>query len=615
MAKRAPSNIDHLLQDARAAFTRGSTSEEILQTIDAALAEAHRSGTPESVAKCLLYKANHYMIAGDYARSVTLCEEGLERVRGAGLHLEADLLVMMSRQTLANDVQRALELTTQAMEISAAVYGVAHPNVMIHHAKALGESGDLSGAMALLRKADAHFEIDDDHQGRVTTLAALCVQMINARQYAATVEYATELIWLAEQADRPMAKVNAFKFLAMALGRTGHLSEAFEVGQRALDLAEREFPGTIVGDCNGVLGDIYLELNDLRSALVCYSRALRVYRETGHLNGVSMCLLYMGETYARADEMEQAERLLTKASQLASEIGNTVIARRTAYARAGLYVRVGDRDQAEQILESVSGDLEHLDLQTPEPDVVDAALLAFRSISGSTTRLSLPVPDELDLESTAPPPSTPASSTHPSEPGIRVTLLGAFAVHRQGREISMEEWKRKKARDVFKFLAARHRKSVSVDEIVAQVWGEDVDAERCLPTLQNAVSAIRTALEPGLKPRQPSAFLQFRDGSYLLDLGTGSIDHERFVDLARTALRSTDAPDRIALLEGAAQAYSGEFLPDDRFEAWTDHLRGSLKDLAADVFHALAAAYFEAGNEPAGRHAVQAAVRLEDDGD
>ena len=616
MTERSLSSIDTLLEEARESLTQGATSDGVLRAIETALDQAQQSKSAEAIAKCLLYKANHYMIAGEYARSLELCEEGLNHVRGTGSHLEADLYVMMSRQTLANDVQRALAFTAKAMSISAAIFGTARPNVMIHHAKALGESGELAAAIQLLRQAEALFDVDNDLQGQVTALAALCVQMINTRQYAVAVEYAAELIGLAEQAGRPMAKVNAFKFLAMALGGTGHVSEALRVGHEALSLAEREFPGTIVGDCNGVLGDIYQQLNDLRSALVCYSRALRVYRETGHQNGIAMCLLHMGETYAQADEQDQAERLLAKASQVATEIGNTVIVRRTAYARAGLYVRVGDRDRAEEVLESVSGDLDHLDLQTPERDIVDAALLAFRSIAGSTKKQDLPDPDEIDLETDTPVPLPSTGLATPPQAGIHVTMLGSFVVYRHGSEITMEEWKRKKARDVFKYLAAQHRRSVSVDEIVLHVWGEDMEVERCLPTLQNAISAIRSALEPNLKPRQPSSYLHFRDGSYLLDLGDrSSIDAERFQAMATEALSGDASISRLAPLQLAAAAYSGDFLPDDRLADGTDHPRGTLKDLAAEVHHALAATYFELGNDAAARQALQQAVSLEDDGE
>ena len=77
MAAHTHSSIDALLAEGRTSLTRGSTSDATLHQIDAALAEARGIGSLEVVAKCLLYKANHFMIAGDYSRSVALCEEGL----------------------------------------------------------------------------------------------------------------------------------------------------------------------------------------------------------------------------------------------------------------------------------------------------------------------------------------------------------------------------------------------------------------------------------------------------------------------------------------------------------------------------------------------------------
>jgi len=593
MVDPSDSHAESLLASVRDTLTRGESGSDVSAKIEQALLIARSTGEPPLIAHALLYKANDAMIKGDLRGAVSFCHEGLELVRGKGLHLEADLLVMESRQVLANDVQRALDLTSQAMAVSSSIFGTARPNVMIRRAEAIGASGDVQGAIALLKQAEAISEVDGDTHGRLTALNALNIQLINAEQYESVIEYTTESIDLAEQLGRSMAKVNAFKFLAMALGRTGHLAEAFEVGQRALDLAERQFPGAIVGDCNGVLGDIYLELNDLRSALVCYSRALRIYRETGHLNGQAMCLMFMGETYARAQEVEQAEKLLDRAEKLAREIGNEVIIKRTVYARAGLLVRL-ERD-------------------TPASSKVDAALHAFRAIAGSTTSQKLPDPEEIERESLSPVPHDDRGLTTRREEGIHVTMMGSFKVIRNGHEISMDEWKRKKARDVFKVLASNHRRSLHVDEIVQRIWGDDMEVERCLPTLQNAISIIRSLLEPGIKPRQPSAFLHFRDGSYLLDLGpTGRIDVEEFTWLAREALAKTPGTERLAALQNAVDRYAGEYLPDDRFEGWTDHERGVLKDLASETLHQLAAAQFEAGNNAAAKVALQRAVQLEE---
>jgi len=483
------------------------------------------------------------------------------------------------------------------MALSKHVNGHPSPSVMLRHAEAIGAKGDVEGSIALLRQAEALFELDDDASGRILVLLRLCVQLINTHQYPLVIEYATEVIGLADALDRRMAKVNAFKFLAMALNGIGKPAEAYEVGKRALDLAEAHYPGHLVGDCSGVLGDVYLKLNDLPTALNCFARALSVYRETGHRNGQALCLIRMAEVYGTAGQLDLAERLLAEADELCEAIGNAVLKRSVAFVRAGLYMRQHNASDRSSI------------------DAVDRAVDVFRRIAGSTLTQPLPILDEIDVSIAPLPPKRINEISESIETPIHqitVTTLGSFRVERGGAEITMEEWKRKKARDVFKFLVTRHRRSVSVDELVLHVWGEDVDVERCLPTLQNAVSAIRTALEPGLKPRQYSRYIQFRDGSYTLDLGPDAIvDLHDFTARATAALSVVDPQMRLDALSVVADVYTGDFLPDDTYDDWTDFTRITTRELAIEVLNQLAAVQFALDMGGAARITMQRLAALD----
>jgi DNA-binding SARP family transcriptional activator len=248
-------------------------------------------------------------------------------------------------------------------------------------------------------------------------------------------------------------------------------------------------------------------------------------------------------------------------------------------------------------------------------DAVDRAVDVFRRIAGSTLTQPLPILDEIDVSIAPLPPKNITEIIESSERHnhqITVTTLGSFRVERGGAEITMEEWKRKKARDVFKFLVTRHRRSVSVDELVLHVWGEDVDVERCLPTLQNAVSATRTALEPGLKPRQNSRYILFRDGSYTLDLGPDAIvDLHEFTARATAALSVVDPHQRLEALSVVADAYTGDFLPDDTYDDWTDFTRITTRELAIEVLNQLAAVQFALDMGGAARITMQRLAALD----
>lgn len=591
MTQEIQQHNDDVLSRAAHMHGTGETTPEIRAELEALLTEHQNTADHHNAARVHYALATHHMIRTQLDVAIRHCEAGLRLIGGKQSPLEVDLLVLLSRQYIANNVSKAREITSKAMDLSQELNGRATPAVLLRHAEAVGANGDVEGSIELLRQAESLFDLDGDESGRVVVLLRLCVQLVNNRQYALVIEYATEVIGLADALGRRMAKVNAFKFLAMALVGIGKPAEAYEVGKRALDIAEEHYPGHLVGDCCGVLGDVYLKLNDLPTALTFFARARNVYRESGHLNGQALCLTRMAEVYGTAGQSELAEQLLIEADEICDEIGNAVLKRSVAFVRAGLYMR------------------QHAASGTSSMDAVDKAVDIFRKIAASTVSLQLPVLEEIDVSINALPPKTLAESTTPSETtacAFKVITLGSFCVERGGTEITMEEWKRKKARDVFKYLVTRHRRSVSVDELVMHVWGEDVDVERCLPTLQNAVSAIRTALEPSLKPRQTSRYIQFRDGSYTLDLGPDSVvDLHSYTASATSALSITDPHQRLEELGRVADLYTGDFLPDDIYDDWTDFTRITTRELAIEVLNQLAATQFSLDMGAAARITMQ----------
>jgi DNA-binding SARP family transcriptional activator len=589
--------IVHVLDRAKQLHGKGETTPELGAELAAALRMSHAAEELPITARVHYALATHEMICLRLNAAIQHCEAGLVLVGGTHTQIEVDLLVLLSRQYIANDVIKAREITTNAMALSKNVNGSVSPSVMLRHAEAIGANGDVDGSIALLRQAEALFELDGDVPGRILVLLRLCVQLVNNKQFSLVIEYATEVIGLADALDRRMAKVNAFKFLAMALNGIGKPAEAYEVGKRALDLAEAHYPGHLVGDCSGVLGDVYLKLNDLPTALNCFARALSVYRESGHRNGQALCLIRLAEVYGSAGQVELSERLLTEAEELCDTIGNAVLKRSATFVRAGLYMRQHNASDRASI------------------DAVDRAVDVFRRIAGSSSTQPLPILDDIDFNIAPLPPRelTPIPTTsNEQNVHIKVTTLGSFRVERGGAEITMEEWRRKKARDVFKYLVTRHRRSVSVDEIVMYVWGEDVDVERCLPTLQNAVSAIRTALEPELKPRQNSRYILFRDGSYLLDLGPDAIvDLHDYTAMATAALSVVDPQQRLEALRVAADSYTGDFLPGDTYDDWTDFTRITTRELAIEVLNQLAAVQFSMDMGSAARITMQRLAALD----
>ena len=147
-------------------------------------------------------------------------------------------------------------------------------------------------------------------------------------------------------------------------------------------------------------------------------------------------------------------------------------------------------------------------------------------------------------------------------------------------------------------LARPH--AVSVDSLIAQLWGEHPPAS-VMTTLQAYVSGLRRALEPDRKPRQPATVLLTRAPGYALDLTPRSVDADVFesvitgVDARRDSLAGltaesleqvdADLADALSLWRGEAYADLGDAAAAERSRL--DELRVLGEELRLEVSTAL----------------------------
>lgn len=165
---------------------------------------------------------------------------------------------------------------------------------------------------------------------------------------------------------------------------------------------------------------------------------------------------------------------------------------------------------------------------------------------------------------------------------VVIQTFGLFRTIIDGREISSDVWKRKKSRDVFKFLLVHYRQSVSVDTILDALWGSCSENHKNL--LLTAVSHVRKAIEPTKTP----LFLQSIDKSYRLDFGDGAmIDFILFQSHIKAAKTSRGETAQ-SHYEQAVALYKGKFLAEDETEEWSTFLRESLSDAHLSALTALA---------------------------
>jgi DNA-binding SARP family transcriptional activator len=154
---------------------------------------------------------------------------------------------------------------------------------------------------------------------------------------------------------------------------------------------------------------------------------------------------------------------------------------------------------------------------------------------------------------------------------LRIRLSGGFQVSIGTRSVPEESWRLKRAASLVKLLALAE--GLHREQVMEWLWPA-LAPDAASNNLRQALHAARRALEPD--PSAASRYLRVRDGWLALSSGGPLwVDAEVFERAARTA-RSTEDP---AAYLAALNLYAGELLPEDRYEAWAEQKRESLRQI------------------------------------
>jgi predicted ATPase/DNA-binding SARP family transcriptional activator/tetratricopeptide (TPR) repeat protein len=187
---------------------------------------------------------------------------------------------------------------------------------------------------------------------------------------------------------------------------------------------------------------------------------------------------------------------------------------------------------------------------------------------------------------------------------VRVRLLGGFGVDRGDEPVDARAWRLRKSRTLVKLLALTRDQRLHRDVLLDALW-PDRDPVSAVNNLHQALHVARRVLA-GDGPS--NGWLELRDDVVgLLAAGLVEVDVRRFQQLTTVARASGDLAD----LRTAALAYTGDLLPEDRFEDWAvrprEELRESFCDLLVDLADAADAAGV-AGHEAEAFDALQRAL-------
>ena len=157
-------------------------------------------------------------------------------------------------------------------------------------------------------------------------------------------------------------------------------------------------------------------------------------------------------------------------------------------------------------------------------------------------------------------------------------ILGPLEVRDQGRPLPLTAAKQ---RALLAILLVHAGEVVSKDRLIDELWGAQPPASAA-NALQVYVTQLRRILEPERKPRAPSAVLPASAGGYLIRVGAGELDAQRFERQSTAAVAAREAGDPGGAAEGlrrALEIWRGPALADFTYEPFAQAEIARLEEL------------------------------------
>lgn len=147
-------------------------------------------------------------------------------------------------------------------------------------------------------------------------------------------------------------------------------------------------------------------------------------------------------------------------------------------------------------------------------------------------------------------------------PRPEIRTLGAFDVTLGSKVVAPADWGSRIARQIVKRLVVERGRPVTREQLIDQIWPDEVDIARLSTRLSVHLSGARRILGTALVSDRATV---------ALDLDAVTVDAEEL-------LRATDD-------DSILTWYGGEFLPGDQDEAWTEGLRAETRSRFLDAAH------------------------------
>ncbi len=166
---------------------------------------------------------------------------------------------------------------------------------------------------------------------------------------------------------------------------------------------------------------------------------------------------------------------------------------------------------------------------------------------------------------------------------LRIHLIGPFRVYRKGHLIKEEEWKSKKAKNIFAFLLINKQKPVP-EERLCDIFWKDSDFERSKKNLYQCIYLLRHILIPeGPQEKEEFNYILSKRSSYQFNPAISYwCDLEQVTSHFKAAeqfLTLGEKEKAISSFKKIENLCEGELLEDFPSELWCDPERDKLKKI------------------------------------
>ena len=179
--------------------------------------------------------------------------------------------------------------------------------------------------------------------------------------------------------------------------------------------------------------------------------------------------------------------------------------------------------------------------------------------------------------------------SNPKQASLRIHTLGGFRIWRHNQEIESAVWGREKAIHLFQFFITTRGQYFHKEQIIDRLWPE-LSQKASDRDFKVALHAVNKALEPERAPRTEPRFIKRNDLTYSLNLEAIWVDVDAFEThiIEGNQLVNTNVDAAIEHYQSATKLYTGNYLPERRYEDWTSAERERLQVLVLNMMTKLA---------------------------